>query len=576
MSAKKKGGPGAEAAASIRDARARRKAESANAAVIRGELSFRAFVSSRDYFPGGLELSPAIAAIIDASDGRPDLIEPDLCRRLFNCDPSALPTKRPRVIGVAAGRRGGKTSRLLAPAALFLAWTCPLPNVRDGEVARVAVLATDIDAAGSCLSYVKGMIAGSPILRAAVIGDSPPDDAEDVGTASGVVLRRPDGKRVDIVVRAASRGGRSVRSRTLAGLVLDEAAFLFGEDGRTANDRSVFDAALPALEPGGQVWVASTPWIEGEGLLEQLITENWSTGTQGRTAVVAARVSTRLLRPEWDPDGSIEQGIRNQQDGDLTADREIHAIPLKAGSRAYFQGSDVEVAMGLLPPDLAPQQIGAGADYAHVSDRSALALVARYPGGIFGCSLVREVAPAPDIAPSTTYADFARTARAHGARAIASDGHYRKSVEEEYTRHGVSFELGGPTDRLFAAGRTLFRERRLALGALPEPDKALLRRQLAVVVTIPGPNGKSKVHVPRTTIKDAAQGKGTSHCDALVAMLTGLNEVGSDDPALWAHEEEKRAKEEQLASEPFTPPPGSLASLNAYRNKGVVSTGKFW
>lgn len=576
MTARKKSTAGQDAAAAVRAARAAKKAEKASAAVVAGELSFRGFLTSEDYFPGGLALSPAILAIVDASDGRPDLIEPDLCRKLFNCEPAALPATRPRVMGAAAGRRGGKTSILLAPAAVHLAWTVKLPNLREGEVARVAVLAQDLDAAGGCLNYIKGIIAGSPILRAAVVGDSPPEDAEDVGTSSGVILRRPDGKRVDIVVKAASRGGRSVRSRSLAGLVLDEASFLFGEDGRTANDESIFDAALPAIEPGGQVWIASTPWIEGQGLLERLISENWQNGTQGRTAVVAARVGTRLLRPGWDPDGSIERTLRAQADGDINCDREINALPLAAGSRSYFNGADVEAAMTSAPPDLSPQALGAGADYAHDSDRSALAVAARFSDGIFAVHLVREVVSSPELKPSEVYSDFARTVKSRGARRIASDGHYKRAAQEEYERHGIAFEKAGPTDRLFAAGRSLFRERRLSLAALPEADRATLKKQLAAVLVIPGAGGKEKIHLPRTTMRDAAQGKTTSHCDALVAVLTALYEVGSDDPGLWAHEDEKRTAAAALANTTYTPRPGSLASLNAYRNGGKVSTGKFW
>jgi len=564
-------------AAEVRTARARKKASTAAEAIAAGGLSFRAFLESSDYFPVRRELSPAMWAIVDASDGRPDLVGPVLSEQLFHCAPSALPASVARIVGVGAGRRGGKTSRLLAPKAVHLAWTVPLPNLLPGEIARVAIVAPDLDAASATLNFVRGVIAGSEVLRAAVVSDSIPEDPEDIGNAVAVLLRRPDGKLVDITVRAASRGGRSVRSRSLVGLILDEACFLYADDGHTASDRAIFDAAAPAVEPGGQIWIASTPWIEGEGLLEQLVKDNWIHGTQGRTALVAARVGTRLLRPDWDPDGSIERALRSGDDGDMTADREILAKPHAAGSRRYFAGADVSAALSTPIPDLAPEAIGAGADFGHTSDRSAVAVAWRIFGGRFGVPFFAGIPSSPDRKPSETYRDVAIAAKLRGARVVASDGHYKEAAREEYERHGMSFRLASSTEDIFDAGRTILRERRLALGSLPESDRALLARQLGAVLTIPMPGGRVRLAIPRATVKDAATGKGTTHCDELVAVLTALHEVGSGDPSLWAHAEE-RAAEEAAAPPPsaWVPPRGSAAYLAAQRNGGVTSTGRFW
>lgn len=564
-------------AAGVRAARGRRKAAAASAAIATGALTFRAFLESRDYFPEPLNLSPALWAIVDASDGRPDLVPADISRAIFNCEPNALPRTPPRVVGVGAGRRGGKTSRLLAPKAVHLAVTVPLPNLRPGEVARVAIVAPDLDAAAATLNYVKGIIASSEVLRTMVVADTPPEDADDVGNAVAVLLRRPDGRMVDIVVRAAARGGKTTRSRTLVGLILDEACFFFADDGHTVNDRAIFDAAAPAIEPSGQVWIASTPWIDGEGLLEQFIADNWKTGRQGSTGLVAARVGTRLLRPDWDPDGSIERALRASDDGDVTTDREILAKPHAAGSRRFFPALDVDTALDIHAPDLVPEAIGAGADFGHTSDRSAVAVAERYQTGVFAVSFVLGLASSPDRKPSETYRDVATAAKLRGARRVASDGHYKEAAREEYERHGVGFALAAPTDALFDAGRTVLRERRLALAGLPASDRAMLARQFAAVLAIPGPAGRTKIHVPRATVKDAAQGKGTTHCDELVATLTALYEVGSGDPSLWSHAEEKRAESDAAAAQTWTPPRGSRAALNAYRHGGKpYRSGRFW
>lgn len=84
----------ADVAAAVRAARGRRKAAAAKESIAAGALTFRAFLESRDYFPDPLNLSPAMWAIVDAADGRPDLVPADICRAIFNCEPDALPKTR--------------------------------------------------------------------------------------------------------------------------------------------------------------------------------------------------------------------------------------------------------------------------------------------------------------------------------------------------------------------------------------------------------------------------------------------------------------------------------------------------
>jgi hypothetical protein len=99
---------------------------------------------------------------------------------------------------------------------------------------------------------------------------------------------------------------------------------------------------------------------------------------------------------------------------------------------------------------------------------------------------------------------------------------------------------------------------------------------MARVLTLPGPGGKERVVLPRITIRDAAAGKSTDHCDELVAVLTALYECGSDDPSQWAHEAERMARVEAVSTQSWTPRPGSTAAAGAYRNGGVVPSGRFW
>jgi hypothetical protein len=283
-------------------------------------MTLRQFASSKAYC--GLDLSPLTAAIMDASEGiRPTTISDGEAFAHFGCTLADLPTERRRTVAVRAGGRGGKTSRLLAPAALHAAWTVPLPTLRRGEVASALLVAPDLKLARQALSFVIGYVEDSKILTRALV--EPP-------TRDSVELRRPDGKRVRVEVIAASRGGRGVRGRTLVFAGLDEACFFFDETSGVINDADVYRAVLQRVVDVGQVWPASTPWLADTGLLEQLIAKNW--GTHGHALVCTA--GTRSMNPSWDPTGEIEQDLRDQ-DPDA-AMREIDGLPMAGGAGVFF------------------------------------------------------------------------------------------------------------------------------------------------------------------------------------------------------------------------------------------------
>ena len=166
----------------------------------RASLSFRTFLESPDYC--GLDLSPMVAAIADAADGRrPDTIDDATAERYFGCALERLPRQRRRTVAVQAGGRGGKTSRLLAPKALHAAWTTPLPTLAVEEHAVALIVSSDLIFAKQALSFCTGYANASPVLRAAIVGEP---------TTESLTLLRPDGRLVDVRVRAAGVRGKGV------------------------------------------------------------------------------------------------------------------------------------------------------------------------------------------------------------------------------------------------------------------------------------------------------------------------------------------------------------------------------
>ncbi len=452
---------------------------------------FRAFSEHKDFC--ALALSPLVAAIMDASDGiRPDTLDDDACLRHFGCPLDALPTTPPRTVVVRAGGRGGKTSRLIATKAVQAALTVPLPTLGKGERAVALLMAPDLALSRQALSFAKGYIEASATLRACGVND----------TVDEIELLRPDGKPVTIRVRAASRGGRGGRGFVLVYAGLDEACFFRDEATGVVNDQEIYRAVAQRIVPGGQCWIVSTPWVQGVGVLEELLAANFGTHTHALCVVAP----TRALNPTWDPDGAIEADLR-ERDPD-NAEREIDAVPLAVGSAVFFDKTSIDAAIDERRPlDLAPEDghlYGSGGDFAFRRNSSALAVVEREDDRYELAHLdeQRPVKGTP-LKPSAVCESFAATVLRFGCGDVACDSHERDQVAEELAQYGLS-ALAAPEGQagkaeMFLLARRIFRE-----GKLTIPKHARFLAQLRGVMSKPSPGGGMTITSPRSA--DGAHG----------------------------------------------------------------------
>ncbi len=149
-----------------------------------------------------------IARLIDGDAHLLTAEEQELAMRLTGR--TVLPTAAPREVFIGAGRRGGK-SRFGALVATWLA-AADYPQLSSGEMAIVVHIAPDKRQAEIDLSYARGIVKDSKLLRAELIGD----------TTEGLEFAH----RTRLEVATASY--RTVRGRTLAGGIVDESAFLEG------------------------------------------------------------------------------------------------------------------------------------------------------------------------------------------------------------------------------------------------------------------------------------------------------------------------------------------------------------
>jgi len=479
-------------------------------AIAPAPVSFVEFLTSDDYC--GLTLSPALRAIAEASEGLrvTELSDTDV-ERIFKCSRDKLPTTPRGMVCIGAGRGGGKTSRLLAPKALHAAWTVPVPNLSAGEPAKALLIAPQRKLARQTFQMVLGYARNSSVIA--------PHISEE--RADSFVVTRPDGTRVTIEVASAGKGGASVRGFTILYLGMDEASF-FEDAEYQVNDRDIYEAAEPRIVPGGQAFIASTPWVEGKGLLEQTISTEWG---KHETALVAARVSTRDLNPTWDLTGEKERAMRKRPDGDTTVQREIYAVPLPRGATSFFDPTSVSRALTSLPPDSRVVDRGAAIDLGFENDHSALVVASRLANGHFTVDLVWSRAPQAGIplVPSAVRTEMCDILRAKALTSVWSDGFARSDTVDQFGARNISVHSAPSTQearvQTYMAAREALVQGRLHMGALEETLREPLADQFASIVRKALSGGRVEVSAPRSRM-----GKG--HADILSAIVLALHAVG--------------------------------------------------
>jgi hypothetical protein len=165
---------------------------------------------------------------------------------------TTLPTKRPDVLVVGAGRRSGK-SQFAGLTVSYLASEDHRKKLAPGEQATVVICGPDLEQAAIPFKRARGLIERSPTLKGAVVRET--EDTLDFAHNS----------RVETVTSSF----KTIRGRTLAGAVVDETAFLPSE-GSALPDEKLFEAITPGLLTlSGRAVIISSPYVRA-GLLHDL------------------------------------------------------------------------------------------------------------------------------------------------------------------------------------------------------------------------------------------------------------------------------------------------------------------
>lgn len=436
--------------------------------------------------------------------------ERDLARQAFG-NVERVPPDCRRVICAVCGARAGKSYILAALRLLHLAFTVPLDTLAPGEQGKGFIVAPDTRLSADTFRYIIGALEGKRGLRAKVLFQD----------RDSVTFTRPDGKVVQISCVPATRGGSSVRGRSLFGAVLDEACFFRDERTGVVNDTEIYKALLPRILPGGQLICISTPYAE-TGLMFDLFTKNW--GEPSTCLAVTAK--TLFMRPTM---RAVVEGERKRDP--ISAAREFDAKFISVASGHLFDASAVDAAIwkGDFPKKQVGMTVTAGVDLGFSHDSSAL-VVACMVGNVRYIVDIVEMMPEPGapLSFSTVMETIAKRAKAWGAEAIVADGHYREAVVDYLDKYDLGF-VPAPTGQKGKTSTYSFSKALMLGGHIRIPDNERLIRQLKEVEVRPLAGGGMAITSPTW--------RGGGHGDIVSAAVLALYRLGGFDL-----EEDRRPK----------------------------------
>ncbi len=422
-----------------------------------------------------------IARLIDGDAARLTPAEKALALELTGR--TVLPTTAPREVFIGAGRRGGK-SRFGALVATWLA-AADYPQLSAGETAIVVNVAPDRDQARLDLNYSRGIVKGSPLLRAELIGD----------TADALEFAH----RTRLEVATASY--RTVRGRTLAGGVIDESAFL------RADDSALPDKELVrALRPGlltlqGLLVVISSPHRK-VGILYDAHRKYFGNDKETRGLYIAA--ASRQLNPSLD-----EQDIAEAMEDDPAAAQSEYLGLFRADLAGFLDDATVDSAIvpgrRMLARTPGRKHVAFADPSGGRGDSFTLAIAHaepppagdKRPGRVVLDALY---AAAPPFDPETVVSGYAETLKGYGLREVTGDQYAGEWVSSMFQKYGVTYKPSELTrSEIYLECLPLFSQGRIELLDLP-----VLRTQLLLLERRTRAGGRDSVDHPRGAHDDHA------------------------------------------------------------------------
>jgi hypothetical protein len=433
---------------------------------------------------------------------------------------TALPTRPPDVLVVGAGRRSGK-SRFAGLAITYLASQDHQARLAPGEEAIVVVCGPDREQAAGPFGYAAGIIRGSPLLAGELVKET---------TDS---LEFEHRSRVEIVTSAY----KTIRGRTIAGAVVEEAAFLPSE-GSALPDEKLFAAIKPGLLTlNGRVIVISSPYLR-QGLLHDLYVRYFGSDRDDTGLFVQA--SSIELNPTLDADK-----IAAETAADPESAASEYFGRFRSGSTCYLD-EDLLSAAVVRERKLLPHRYG----YTYFSfvdassgrnDAFAVAIAHAENEGRVVLDAVETIQPPFD--PTVAVAHCAKLIGQYGLAHCTGDRFAVGYVAGEFARHGIRYvESPRSKSEIYRHALALFTSRRVDL-----LDNHQLLHELRLLERRPQPGGSEKIDHPARTF---------CHDDAANAAVGALLLAG-DGPAAGNYGQTGSVTKALTEYDPFSDRPSS-------------------
>jgi len=411
----------------------------------------------------------------------------------------APPTKRVRELWAIVGRRGGK-SRIAAAIAVYVALFTK-HKLAPGERGLVLTLAASLEQAKLVHSYACAFLQASPTLR---------NEIADVTTTE---IRLKSG----VVIGTHSNSFRTVRGRSLLGVVFDEVSFWRDETSATP-DAEVYSAVLPSLATTDGMLIGISSPYRKVGLLHAKHRQYFGTDNAD---VLVVQGSSKAFNPSL-----TDEVIAAQRASDPTAASSEWDAEFRADLVGFLDDAVIERAIDRARPlELPPMP--APAYYKAFSDPSGGAIGGDSYGLAIGhkedqrfvIDVVRGHRGPFD--PQEVTREYAALCKEYGCGEVIGDHYAASWVLQAWADCNVTYTVSDiNASQLYLEALPLFTR-----GLVSLPDHPTLLRELRLLERIPGRVGRDQVSHPRNAHDDLANA--TCGC-----LRTLSNYLGYDLDAL--------------------------------------------
>jgi hypothetical protein len=367
---------------------------------------------------------------------------------------TAWPTVAFTEAALIVGRRGGK-SRVLALIAVFLATMRDYaPYLAPGELATIAVLASDRSQARVIFRFVLGLLKAVPLIKPLIV-DS---DAETITLSN----------RVTIEIATASF--RTARGYSFAAVLCDEVAFWRSDESSANPDIEILRALRPGLAsiPGSMLLIASSPYAK-RGELYSVFRKHYG---RDEARILVWKADTATMN------SSIDKAIIDEAySTDPEAARAEYGAEFRDDLADFVTAEAVAAVTMFGRSELPPMP---GTAYSAFCDPSggvsdAMTLAIGHLGPDDMCILDAVLVIGPPFNPETAVAECAALLKRYGISTVTGDRYAGEWPRARFAQCGVEFSQSArPKSDLYGDLLPLINARRVELLDLPRLSRELI------------------------------------------------------------------------------------------------------